>query len=138
MVFEASINLLKGIYFLTTFTYSWFKLFNRHYLFLYKCLQLFGMKQVIFAIYVKQLQNTRSDHQNLFKVICNNSKQFVDDLLFLMILITIIKKKAGYHKILVSPKMEPERGISSGLLGCKKLVFFSILGNQSKESFLNQ
>lgn len=124
MMSKVLINLLNRIYLLANFIYSWFKICDYYYLLLYKYLQLVCMKSTIFVICMKQLWNTRSNHQNLLKVICNNKELFLDNFLFLMISTTMIEKKASCHRALVLLEMELEKNISFGLLSCKKLLSF--------------
>lgn len=52
---KVEINLLERMYFLTAFTFSQFKIYDFHYLFVFKIFQLIGMKAAVLAGYMKSL-----------------------------------------------------------------------------------
>lgn len=113
---------------MAAFVFSKFKICDRHYLLLCKCLQLIGKKPAIVAIYMKQLQDIESDHLSLLKVVQNNQEWFVDDLLFSIVSTNTMKGDGICYRVLVADM--------AGALG-QKSTSLSVLGDQYKEP-LNQ
>ncbi len=132
---EEPIDLLQGMYLLAAFTFSRFKICDRHYLLLCKRLQLVGTKPAVLAVRVKQLWNARADHLSLLEVVRNNRKWFKGDLLFSIASTQTTEKEARCSGALV-PETEQERVRSSGALGRETTPSPSVLGDQYKEPAL--
>lgn len=136
------INLQQGMYLLAVFTYSQFKICNRHFLILYKRLQLVRTKLAILAICVRQFWNARANHLSLLEVVQNNQKQFKKDLLFLIDLAETTKAKSSGGLVpkpeqeratcfgVLAPETEQGRVTSSVILGHETIPSPSILGDQ--------
>lgn len=140
---EIFIKLLEGIYLLAAFIFSQFKIYNHHYLFLYNYLQIIFIMLMVYIVYVNPLQNARFNQLRLHKDVYNNRIWFIDNMLFLIVLIITMQKRPAAIKLWspwrqnLKPSKVCKTLTSSFILEDKYKFFFLINKNQSESNLFS-